>query len=103
LAYLKERAVNVYNRHRFWAHSVIKNEPGYYFGRNVFASFVQDIAGIATRELAGIGAILWGSDYPHTDTTWPRSQEFLEAHFKGVSAEDKHQILYENPARVYGL
>ena len=103
LAYLKERAVNVYNRHRFWAHSVIKNEPGYYFGRNVFASFVQDVAGIATRDLAGIGAILWGSDYPHTDTTWPRSQEFLEAHFKGVSAADRQQILYENPTRVYGL
>jgi len=65
LGYFRERANNVYKRHRHWTHSGLKNEPGYYFGRNIFATFEEDLVGIRTRDVIGVDALLWSSDYPH--------------------------------------
>jgi predicted TIM-barrel fold metal-dependent hydrolase len=103
LGYFCERANNVYKRHRYWTHSVIKHEPASYFGRNIFATFEEDLVGIRTRDVIGVGALLWSSDYPHTDTSWPRCQESIEEHFVGVPESDKHKVIAENAARVYGF
>lgn len=103
VAYFRERAENVYKRHRYWTHSALKNPPGYYFGRNLFATFEEDITGVQTRNLAGVEALLWSSDYPHTDTSWPNCLANIEEHFEGVLDEDKRKVVSENAARVYGL
>jgi len=37
--------------------------------------------------------LLWASDFPHTDSTWPRSQQLLAehtAHLKGIGAPSNH-------------
>ena len=43
--------------------------------RNVFLTFMRDKAGVMNRGLIGVNRIMWSSDYPHGDSTWPRSQE----------------------------
>jgi predicted TIM-barrel fold metal-dependent hydrolase len=103
LAYFRERASNVYKRHRHWTKSGLKNEPGYYFGRNIFATFEEDMAGVLTRDLIGVETLLWSSDYPHTDTSWPKCRENIEEHFEGVPDADKRKVVSENAARVYGF
>ena len=103
LAYFRERANNVYKRHRHWTHSVLKEEPGAYFGRNIFATFEEDLVGIRTRDVIGVETLLWSSDYPHTDTSWPHCRENIEEHFVGVSDADKRKVVSENAARVYGF
>lgn len=103
LGYFCERANNVYKRHRYWTHSVLKHEPASYFGRNIFATFEEDLVGIRTRDVIGVEALLWSSDYPHTDTSWPRCRESIEEHFVGVPESDKRKVIAENAARVYGF
>jgi predicted TIM-barrel fold metal-dependent hydrolase len=103
LGYFRERANNVYKRHRHWTHSVLKNEPGYYFGRNLFATFEEDLVGVRTRDMIGVDALLWSSDYPHTDTSWPRCRENIDEHFSGVPDSDKRKVVGENSSRVYGF
>jgi len=103
LAYFRERADEVYERHRHWAHTSLREQPSAYFGRNLFATFESDAAGVAMRHLVGVDTILWSSDYPHSDTTWPRSREGVEELFKDAPADDKQRIVYGNAARVYGL
>ena len=50
----------------------------------------------------GAGRLLWASDYPHWDTSWPHSvQHFWER--KDISEAHKRQIFGENPARLYAL
>ena len=96
-------ANNVYKRHRHWTHSVLKNEPGTYFGRNIFATFEEDLVGIRTRDMIGIDALMWSCDYPHTDTSWPRCRENIDEHFVDVPDGDKRKVVGENSARVYGF
>lgn len=55
------------------------------------------------RHQVGIDNVMWSSDYPHTASTWPHSQELIERDFKGVPGEEKWKIVRENVTRLYGL
>jgi predicted TIM-barrel fold metal-dependent hydrolase len=55
------------------------------------------------RHLVGIDNIMWSADYPHTDTTFPHSHQYLDEHFQGVPAQERYQIVCGNAARLYGL
>jgi predicted TIM-barrel fold metal-dependent hydrolase len=77
--------------------------PSDFFRRNVFCSFQDDELGIRERAAIGIDAICWGSDYPHTESTFPRSQQIMGARLAGVTADEQRKILWENAARLYGF
>jgi predicted TIM-barrel fold metal-dependent hydrolase len=47
--------------------------------------------------------LLWANDFPHSDSTWPWSQELLAEHTKDLSAEQKQAILSGNVAELYGI
>jgi predicted TIM-barrel fold metal-dependent hydrolase len=67
------------------------------------ATFEQDLAGIRLLDLIGVENLMWATDYPHPDSTWPRSQEVLETHFKGMSRDDIEMIASGNVTRIYKL
>jgi predicted TIM-barrel fold metal-dependent hydrolase len=75
--------------------------PSDYFHSNCFASFQEDAVGIRERDVIGVEALMWGSDYPHTESTFPRSQEILADILRDVSAGDARKIVSENAARLY--
>src|SRR5216684_8821934 len=74
----------------------LKNLPGYYFGRNLFATFQEDIAGISSRHLTGIDALCWSSDFPHPETTWPHTREVLQEQLAGLPDADIRKLVNEN-------
>jgi predicted TIM-barrel fold metal-dependent hydrolase len=75
--------------------------PSDYFRTNCFASFQEDAVGIRERDVIGVETLMWGSDYPHTESTFPRSQEILRKILADVSAEDARKIVSENAAALY--
>ena len=75
--------------------------PTDYWRRNLFASFTEDDVGIRTRDYIGVDNILWGNDYPHGESTWPRSQEFLDKYFAGVPENERARITHDNAARIF--
>ena len=46
---------------------------------------------------------MWGSDYPHTESTFPKSQQILEQILEDCTEEEKTKIAGGNTARVYNL
>jgi predicted TIM-barrel fold metal-dependent hydrolase len=47
---------------------------------------------------------VWASDYPHGDSTWPRSREALaESPLAQHGPEVLRKVTCENAARVYGF
>jgi predicted TIM-barrel fold metal-dependent hydrolase len=74
-----------------------------YWRRQVYATFQDDVPGVRTRDLIGVENLMWGSDYPHFDSTFPNSRREIEKNFAGVSEEDRELILGGNMARVYNL
>ena len=77
--------------------------PSDYFHRNVFISFQQDDLGIRLRHIIGLDNLLWGSDYPHQDSTFPRSQQILRDILVDCTDEEKALIVGGNAAKIYGI
>jgi predicted TIM-barrel fold metal-dependent hydrolase len=77
--------------------------PSDFFRRNVFLSFQEDLRGLRERKTVGVHNLLWGSDYPHTETTFPRSAEVLDDLFDQaqVPPDERRQICFENSRALY--
>jgi predicted TIM-barrel fold metal-dependent hydrolase len=46
---------------------------------------------------------MWGSDYPHSESTFPRSREILAQILEGVPQHEKAKIIGANAAQLYGF
>jgi predicted TIM-barrel fold metal-dependent hydrolase len=77
--------------------------PSDYVRRQVHFTFQDDPTAIALRGYTGVECLLWGSDYPHHEGTWPRSQAALEQLFAGVSDEDRAAITGGTLAKLFGF
>ena len=77
--------------------------PSDYWQRNMFVEFMQDEIGIRLRDLIGTGNMLWGNDFPHAESTWPRSQQFLDRIFADAPEEARRKITADNAAKMFGF
>ncbi len=77
--------------------------PSDFFTRNVSLSFQEDEVGIVLRDRIGVDRMMWGSDYPHSESTFPRSREVLDEILQGVSEDERAKIVCLNTAREYGF
>ncbi|MEU1121075.1 MULTISPECIES: amidohydrolase family protein [unclassified Streptomyces] len=57
----------------------------------------------AQRERIGLDKIMWGSDYPHDEGTYPYSREGLRVAYAGLPREEIAAMVGGNAARVYGF
>ncbi len=46
---------------------------------------------------------MWGSDYPHVDSTWPCSLDVLDEIFVDVPDDERAKITRENVKALYGV
>jgi len=53
----------------------------------------------------GMDGLCWGSDYPHTESTFPRSRQIMTERLRDAAVPQAEQrlILRENVARLYGF
>src|SRR5207249_9394296 len=77
--------------------------PSDFFHRNIVLSFQEDVIGIRLRDAIGVDNMMWGSDYPHSESTFPRSREILKAILAGVPDAEQARIVGTTTARVYGF
>jgi predicted TIM-barrel fold metal-dependent hydrolase len=78
-------------------------QPSDFFRRNVVMSFQEDAIGIRLRDVIGVDNMMWGSDYPHSESTFPRSRQILAEILAGVPAGESAKIAAGNTARVYNF
>ena len=57
--------------------------------------------GISNRDIVGVDNLLWGSDYPHRESTFPKSRQVLEDILADCTEEEKAKIAGGNTARIY--
>ena len=77
--------------------------PSDFFHDNVFLGFQEDALGIRLRDIIGVDNLQWGGDYPHPESTFPRSRQIIEENLEGCTEEEKAKIAGGNAARVYNL
>ncbi|GMU78821.1 MAG: amidohydrolase [Acidimicrobiia bacterium] len=77
--------------------------PSDFWHRNCFASFQEDACGVRLRDVIGVQTLMWGSDYPHTESTFPRSREIVGEFLADVPEDEARAITRDNAARLYGF
>ena len=80
----------------------ISKLPSDYFGENIFiGASTMSKEEIRRRHVLGCDVVMWGTDYPHPEGTWPHTQERLRGDFGGIPVEDARKLLGETAARCY--
>ena len=54
-------------------------------------------------DVIGVDNMMWGSDYPHSESTFPQSRKILAEILAGVPEDEQAKIVGGNTARVYGF
>jgi predicted TIM-barrel fold metal-dependent hydrolase len=47
--------------------------------------------------------LMWANDFPHSDSTWPWSQEMLAEQSQHLTGEQREAILCGNVADLYNI
>ena len=81
---------------------VLPLKPSEYFARNcwVGVSFPSPMEA-AARDDIGVDRFMWGSDYPHDESTYPNTREALRRAFAGAPEGELRQVLGGNAAGLY--
>ncbi|GAA0867215.1 amidohydrolase family protein [Sphingopyxis soli] len=107
LVALAERMDEVSVAHANFVLPKLSRAPSQIVDDQVWASFQHDRACItsAAAGLPGAKNIMWGSDYPHAEGTFPISRRIVDELFEGldVSDEVRRNILGLNAARLFGV
>ncbi len=103
MAFLIPWMDHVWERHRYHTESPLEEPPSFYWHRQILGTFIDDIVGVQNRQIIGVENIMWSSDYPHINSSWPHSQEYIDTHFKGVPEDEKRKMIADNVANLYKI
>jgi predicted TIM-barrel fold metal-dependent hydrolase len=105
IPYVLERADDVWHTHRGWAHGQVNcpELPSSYYFRQVYSCFFKDPVGVELLDRIGVDNVLFETDYPHQDGTWPRSREAAAQQFGHLPADQIEKIARGNAIRLFGL
>ena len=83
---------------------VVTEPPSYYWQRNCYAgaSFFRPCEAPLRYDI-GVDRIMWGSDFPHTEGTYPYTTEALRHTFAGIVTDEVAAMVGLNAADVYGF
>lgn len=98
------RADHAYNRHRYWMKcDELQRLPSDYFKENIYLTFQDDWSAFQAKDHLNVDRLMWANDFPHSDATWPWSQEILAEQTVNLSAHEKARILRDNCRELYDL
>ncbi|WP_436776525.1 amidohydrolase family protein [Yinghuangia sp. YIM S09857] len=105
IPYLLERIDDVWETHRGWsnAQAACPEPPSTYYRRQMYSCFFKDSVGTEMLHRIGVDNVMFETDYPHQDGTWPHSVKAAEEQFGHLDAESIHKIARGNAIRVFGL
>jgi hypothetical protein len=81
----------------------IEHEPSYYFYKQVYATFFNDVAGGHNLSWWGQDNCMWSNDFPHPNSTWPNSRRVIERDLGGLPSDVQAKLVRENCLRLYNL
>jgi predicted TIM-barrel fold metal-dependent hydrolase len=103
LGWVMTQMDEIYEKHQMWVSPKLSMKPSDFVRRQVHVTFQNDPVGIHNRLFTGVEPLLWGSDYPHPEGTWPRSHEICSQQLAGVPDAEKRAILGGTAARIFGF
>jgi predicted TIM-barrel fold metal-dependent hydrolase len=83
----------------------LKRPPSTYMPGHLYGCLFDDLAGLSLRNTIGMDQIMFETDYPHGDSTWPNTLTVLKELVTdaGMSARETWQLVRGNAIACYGL
>jgi predicted TIM-barrel fold metal-dependent hydrolase len=99
------RMDHAFKRHRYWLPpgQELSKLPSEYFSENIYLTFQDDWVAFRFADAMNWRRLMWANDFPHSDSTWPWSQELLAEHTAHLTAEQVEAMLGGNVAELYRI
>jgi uncharacterized protein len=97
------RMDHAYNRHRAWLTADVDRPPSEYFRQHIYMTFQDDFVAFRNVDQMNWHRLMWANDFPHSDSTWPWSQDVLDEQAADLTTEQRRAILCDNVAELYGI
>ena len=108
MPFMMERLDSVWERSHFYGNRLreaLPEPPSSYIAGHLYGCVFDDVEGLIRRDVIGMGQIMFETDYPHSDSTFPHSREAAEKviQMAGLSEKEAYQLLRGNAIECFGL
>lgn len=95
---------HAYRAFHMWVRPVIPELPSFYFKRNCCVSTLEHPGMLETLcELGLEDNLMWSSDYPHHEGSYPHSRQSIERDMRNLTEEQRVKILGQNAVRFFNI
>ena len=77
--------------------------PSFYYHRQIYSCFFKDTAGMKLLDEVGVDNVLFETDYPHSDGTFPHSREVAHRLFGHLDEEVVYKLARGNAIKLFDL
>jgi predicted TIM-barrel fold metal-dependent hydrolase len=104
IPYFVERADDTWQTHQ-WAQGETRlpRPPSEYYEQSVYSCFFKDTVGVELIDRVGIDRVMFETDYPHQDGTFPNTLRVAESLFSHLPQDQVDKIARENAIRLFDL
>jgi predicted TIM-barrel fold metal-dependent hydrolase len=105
LNWLAECLDEIYPAHIHYVRPTLSRKPSEIIASQVKAAFSHDRSAVELRGTLGHQTLMFATDYPHLEGSFPRSREVIEENFRDIdiSEQEKADILGLTAAKLFGL
>ena len=105
IPYVLDRADKVWEENRGWGGVADKvlEPPSHVFRKHVYPCFFDDPYGLQMLDAIGVDRVVYESDYPHSDSTWPNTRKVAESQMAHLSDEVVEKLVRGNAIRLLRL
>ncbi len=104
IPYFLERIDYTYEHHKAWTEPKLGGRlPSEIFRERIITCFIVDKFGLGSLGAMNEDMVAWECDYPHSDTTWPRSPEVVWDSVQGLTDEQINKITHANAMRLFSF
>ncbi len=105
MPFLLERVDMLYEKSAAWADldPMIKQPPSSYVKGRVFGCFFDDMVGVELRHRIGIEQLVFETDYPHQDSTWPHTDRTVAEIAAVVPPDELEMLVRTNAIKMLDL
>jgi predicted TIM-barrel fold metal-dependent hydrolase len=91
--------------HQAWTYfdTILPEPPSHYFHQNVSVTFIDDPVGLAMLDAIGEDNVLFETDYPHADGTWPHTRQVAARQMLHLTDNQIRKAVRGNALRLLGL
>jgi predicted TIM-barrel fold metal-dependent hydrolase len=103
IPFVLERLEFEQHNYRHLGDALPKEPAGQLFRRNFYCTFQEEKLGVQLIPHIGADNVMWASDYPHADGSFPRSVAAVDGIFAGVDPAIKRKATRDTMKALYRI